>query len=754
MKLSLEKLSAECPNFQEVSSLSLDCKRLSRIPSIARCRSLQYLSIRFNQLTSIEELALCSRLWIIDLLQNQLSDISSLSNFQVLGWLNISCNHLTLKSLEPLKSVHIISLEFLSPLVSRAEVIEMLPHVWILNDVYVTQVERPSQPLMKKMTAYGNSQASDYIRKFSGSMNEMQKFEHLVFELEKLCELEWELKSAKPKNSKFPKFQICRWRDIKSTSKLVLASVFYLFLEGFYPVSVVKEVVAIVVTESYPENTPLVEAVELCDLKPHYLLSFIMFMIGFADSNPLWKRFNLEFIIRNFQNVQKNWSSKSTDILQITSEPLVDQIKIVEGRQQIALFVLTVLIKFEIVNQILSAKNKAGRPTGQLSSLEKLLEYAKVDEATLLFNLSEPQKPITPNHKGDIRSSILSYSRSRQNLKISENNSSRYGSFLVKTKGSSKSLVNEETDMIGKFEELNAIKRQQSRGNMSEKFSREVLPPLIPTAKFTNNYTTELSKDSTYARQESRPVKASHIFSSDNSDKLEFILASSSYLKRKTYWRSIQDPPVLYSLSDSQVSLKSNTSQKSLAVTQNFNKYISSYFFEEVLKVSIQPSLTPGRVIDFKIEFLEDKTFLTRLDIQEPAKPEILPQGEEENSAVRCQSICREGNKKWYPVPKRVRFVVDDNFVQNLKPCNFYEEHKELLPPIPERVYQKPSLMLQGKQAEPCKYSKEIVKDQDHLIRVISREKTPWVGYQLKPTTKLRHDVFCANYGELLVRVR
>jgi hypothetical protein len=426
--------------------------------------------------------------------------------------------------------------------------------------------------------------------------------------------------------------------------------------------------------------------------------------------------------------------------------------KIVESRQSVALFVLTVLIKFEIVNQILAARNKAGKPIGQIDALEKLLEYGNVDEATLLFNISEPQRQAVPNQKGDIRNSIISYSRSLQNLRISENNSSRYGSFLVKTKGSSKNVLHEETDMFNKFEELNAIKRQ-SRVNTSEKQSREILPPLIPTAKFTHVSVGDNSKDSTFTRQESRPIKPSQIFSTENSDKLEFILASSSFLKRKKEWKSIQQPPLIYSLSESQV-LKPTTSQKSLTMTRGFEKCLSSYFFEEVLKVSIQPSEDPNKLIDFKIDFLNEKTFLTRLEIQENPKLDTFDQNpytESDQSAVKFQGFSKEGSKKWYPVPKRVRFVVDDNFVHNLKPCNFYEEHKELLPPIPEKVYKKPSLMLQGKQAEPCKFSKEIIKDQEHLIRVISREKTPWVGYQLKPTTKLRHDVFCANYGELLV---
>lgn len=745
MKLSIEKLAAECPNYSDCISINLDCKRLSKIPAISRCRQLQYLSLRCNQLTSIDEISLCSKLWAIDLLQNTLSDISPLSTFQVLGYLCLNCNNISQKSLTPLQSVHIICLDCSSPQLTRLEVIQSLPHIWILNDVYIADSERPVTPQHKKMIAFGNSQASEYAKKFSNSMTEKQKFEHLIYELEKLCELEWEVKNNKGKNSKFPKFQLCRWKDIKATSKLVLASVFFLYLEGFYPCSVVKEVVAIVVTESYPENTPLIEAIELCELKPHYLLSFVLFLMGFADTNPLWKSLDADYLIRNFQSVQKNWE-KNEEIISIVSEPMTEQIKIVENRQKIALFVLTVLIKFEIVNQLLANKPKISK-NGSLEVLQNLLDYGKVDEATLLYNLSDrtSKKPA----KTDIRNSILSYSRSLQNLKISENNSSRYGSFLVKTKGTSKNLMREESEMFNKFEELHTLKKQGSRVLSSEKHSREMLPPIIPSAKYSNISVGNSSKDSVSSKLEYLPIQSSQIFSTDNQDKTEFMLASSSFVKRKKQWRSIQAAPVVYSLSDSQTSFKPQISQKSLNLTQKLDRYMPTYYYEEVLKVSISPSEDPEKQIDFRIEYLTDKTFLTRVEINEPEKIVEADQ----DPIIKFRTINKEptGSKKWYPVPKRVRFIVDDNFVQNLKPCNFYEEHKELLPPIPERVYKKPSLILQGKHAEPCKVSKEIIKDQDHLIRVISREKTPWVGYQLKPTTKIRHDVFCANYGVLLV---
>ena len=62
MKLTLEKLIAECTDYREVIALNLDCKRLSSIPEIGKCRLLQYISLRFNQLLSVQELSNCPKL--------------------------------------------------------------------------------------------------------------------------------------------------------------------------------------------------------------------------------------------------------------------------------------------------------------------------------------------------------------------------------------------------------------------------------------------------------------------------------------------------------------------------------------------------------------------------------------------------------------------------------------------------------------------------------------------------------------------
>ena len=770
MKLSLEKLSVECPDYRSVISLNLDCKRLSKIPEIGKCRHLQYISLRFNELLSVQELSNCPKLWIVDLLQNHLSSISGLQDFQVLSSLNLSCNDLTLKSLEPLQSTYLINLELSSPKFSRSEIISVLPHLWILNDVYITQQERqslpiPNPPLRKIILSQGPS--ADFTRRFQSALTETGKFEYLIYELDRVCDLEWQVRSntsKKIKNLKFPKFQLCRWQDIKPASRLVLSCVFYLFLEGFYPTNLVKEIVAIVITESYPDNTPLVEAMELCELPPHYILSFIILLKSNADNNVLWKKIDTEYLVRNFADIQKRWSeAKGLGIVGLTAENLVDRIRLLENRQHLALFVLTVLIKFELLNQFLGQRQGKGLGTSA-PFLEGLLEYARIDEETLISNMSESKDEIVPAGRSEISTSILKYSRSLQNLQTTESNSSRYGSFLVKTKAGSRGRQ-EDAFVMNKFEELSQLKRDSMilRQHTAEMFTetrgknKKLLPPIEnPNAISKGQCMSEqLFRKDSFQGRESLGFKPSEVYSFDNSDKPEFLLAPSTLFKRKSNWKSLAEPPTIYSLTQSQSNLKVTSSHKILPLASNMSSMCVQSYYEDLLKVSITPSNDILNPVHFKIEFPVEGTFLTRFE-QEPDRLRV--RGSEEDSAsvgseIKFKSMGREmgNNKKWYPVAQKTRFVVDEHFVQNLKPCNFYEEHKELLPTIPEKIYKKPTLMLQGKQPEFTSVNKEIVKDANHLIRVISRENTPWVQYHLKPKNKIKQDAFCANYGELLV---
>ena len=84
------------------------------------------------------------------------------------------------------------------------------------------------------------------------------------------------------------------------------------------------------------------------------------------------------------------------------------------------------------------------------------------------------------------------------------------------------------------------------------------------------------------------------------------------------------------------------------------------------------------------------------------------------------------------------------------KRFNYYEAHKELLPPLPERKLCRPKFSVLGRTAglsdrEGCSSQAE------HLARVFNRDFTPWVPYLLYPQFPTRKDQFCVNYGQFLV---
>ena len=81
---------------------------------------------------------------------------------------------------------------------------------------------------------------------------------------------------------------------------------------------------------------------------------------------------------------------------------------------------------------------------------------------------------------------------------------------------------------------------------------------------------------------------------------------------------------------------------------------------------------------------------------------------------------------------------------------DYFEAHKDLLPPLPQRKVCRPKLSVLGRPAgvaerETCSNHVE------HLTRVYNRDFTPWVPYLLYPQFPTRRDQFCVNYGQILV---
>ena len=125
MKLTLDQLSARCPNYREVKALNLDCQGLATAAEVDKCPLLEYASLRFNSLVDISAFARCKNLWVLDLQQNRLTSLEPLSVLPALGSLILTSNPLTLEKLHPLRGVHILNLEVSG--LQPGEVAEVLP---------------------------------------------------------------------------------------------------------------------------------------------------------------------------------------------------------------------------------------------------------------------------------------------------------------------------------------------------------------------------------------------------------------------------------------------------------------------------------------------------------------------------------------------------------------------------------------------------------------------------------------------------
>lgn len=104
--------------------------------------------------------------------------------------------------------------------------------------------------------------------------------------------------------------------------------------------------------------------------------------------------------------------------------------------------------------------------------------------------------------------------------------------------------------------------------------------------------------------------------------------------------------------------------------------------------------------------------------------------------------------------PNEAKFIVNKDYAKNLKASHYYSRHQDKLskPQELRRVRSDIRLSVLGKPLEvnSSRYT-GVQKDSGHYIRIYSREKTPWVGYDLKPKFKVRQDPFCARYSEFLV---
>jgi hypothetical protein len=150
--LRAEALRSLCgAPLQEIECLYLDSVGLERIDSgLSECQRLRYLNLSNNALRTLctTELGACRDLWSICVNNNQLIDVSGLSRYALLGSVDLSNNRLNRRTLSSFRRTHILCLcvkgnPELSTL-SRAQLINQLPLVWVLNGEFITAAERLS----------------------------------------------------------------------------------------------------------------------------------------------------------------------------------------------------------------------------------------------------------------------------------------------------------------------------------------------------------------------------------------------------------------------------------------------------------------------------------------------------------------------------------------------------------------------------------------------------------------------------------
>ena len=168
--LTEELLYAHCkvplPDVQVV-----DIRRLAldRLASLERCRSLRTLIAAGNSIKEVtaDIVGECRELWKLDLRDNMVTDLGGLVLFPALGHLYLSGNRITYEELSTLGGVHVMELRLENnrglttteggsdPAQYRRNVLFLMPHVWVLDGVFVTAEERAA------VAAYFSDGSSD-----------------------------------------------------------------------------------------------------------------------------------------------------------------------------------------------------------------------------------------------------------------------------------------------------------------------------------------------------------------------------------------------------------------------------------------------------------------------------------------------------------------------------------------------------------------------------------------------------------------
>ncbi|MBN2385309.1 leucine-rich repeat domain-containing protein [bacterium] len=89
---------------QNITSLDLSNNMISDISLLAGLNGLEELYLAHNDISDVTALAHLPRLLVLDLADNKVSDVSSLGHGQVLEYINLTGNDLTLEQIDALKN--------------------------------------------------------------------------------------------------------------------------------------------------------------------------------------------------------------------------------------------------------------------------------------------------------------------------------------------------------------------------------------------------------------------------------------------------------------------------------------------------------------------------------------------------------------------------------------------------------------------------------------------------------------------------
>ena len=141
---------------ESLVNLYLPSLRMEHLSSaLSSCKSLVTLSLRSNCIRSLSngELSSCENLYSLDLSDNLLESLDGICEYHCLGDLDISGNRLTFEELDKIRGIHVVCLTLKNnrgmkgskegTKEYRREVLRRCPNVWVLDDIFVSEDERP-----------------------------------------------------------------------------------------------------------------------------------------------------------------------------------------------------------------------------------------------------------------------------------------------------------------------------------------------------------------------------------------------------------------------------------------------------------------------------------------------------------------------------------------------------------------------------------------------------------------------------------